>query len=74
MVIYTHLRDNMKILPYNYSQRGMSMAVVKVNITLDPDIHARFLAIAEPRGMKLSPWLNQQMKKFVEEEEKKIKK
>ena len=50
------------------------MAVVKINITVDPDIHARFIAIAEPRGMKLSPWLNQQMKKFVEEEEKNLKK
>jgi len=50
-----------------------SMAVVKVNITLDPDLVERFRVIAEARGMKLSPWLNQQLKKFVEEEEKNIK-
>lgn len=50
------------------------MAVEKKNITLDPDLVKRFRVIAEPMGMKLSPWLNQQLKKFVEEEEKKIKK
>jgi hypothetical protein len=50
------------------------MAVEKKNITLDPDLVARFRVIAEPMGMKLSPWLNQQLKRFVEEEESKLKK
>ena len=50
------------------------MAVEKFNVTLEPELVERFKAIAEPLGMKLSPWLNQQLKKFVEEEEKKIKK
>lgn len=47
------------------------MAVKKFNITLDPELVERFQAIAEPLGMKLSPFLNQQLKKFVEEQEKK---
>jgi hypothetical protein len=50
------------------------MVVEKKNITLDPDLVNRFRVIAEPMGMKLSPWLNQQLKKFVEEEESKSKK
>lgn len=50
------------------------MAVVKINITVDPDVLETFRAIAEEKGIKLSPWINQQMKKFVEEEEKNKKK
>jgi len=49
------------------------MVTKRVNITLDPEIYERFLKVAEKKGIKVSTWINQQMKQFVEEEETKKK-
>jgi len=59
---------------YNRPQGGMIMAAAtrRVNITLDPDVYERFIKIAEKKGMKVSTWINQRMKEFVEEEEKNL--
>jgi hypothetical protein len=45
------------------------LAVKRQNITLDPDILERFCNIAGRKGIKISSWINQRMKEFVEEEE-----
>lgn len=50
------------------------MATEKIDITLDPVVLKRFREIAEEKGMKISPWVNAQMKKFIEEEDKNKKK
>ena len=50
------------------------MVVRRINITLDPDVYDRFIKIAEDRGIKISSWITSVMRKFVEEEEKKMEK
>ena len=45
-------------------------ATRRVNITLDPEVYERFIRVAEKKGIKVSTWINQRMKEFVEEEEK----
>ena len=50
------------------------MATVKKNITVDEDVLKDFLEIAEYKGIKVSTWISQQMKRFVEEEKPKLEK
>jgi len=38
------------------------------NITLDPAVYEEFCKYAGLKGMKISPWVNQKMKEFIEEE------
>lgn len=38
------------------------------NITLDPEVFEEFCRYALPQGIKISPWINQRMKEFVEEQ------
>lgn len=45
------------------------MAVRKSNMTIDPDIYDRFIAIAGKKGIKTSTWVTAKMKEFVEQEE-----
>lgn len=44
------------------------MAVKRVNITLDPVIFEDFRKYAERKGIKISTWITQKMREFVEEE------
>lgn len=45
------------------------MAVKRQNITLDPEVFEKFCSIAGKKGIKISTWINQRMKEFIEEEE-----
>jgi hypothetical protein len=40
--------------------------------TFDEDLYQRFIAICDKNSIKASPWLNNKVKEFVEEEEKKV--
>ncbi|MFK7695925.1 hypothetical protein [Paenibacillus sp. HJGM_3] len=44
-------------------------AMKRQNITLDPEVFEKFCEIAGRKGIKISTWINQQMKEFIEEEE-----
>lgn len=44
-------------------------AVKRQNITLDPEVFEKFCDIAGRKGIKISTWVNQKMKEFIEEEE-----
>lgn len=44
------------------------MAVSRHNITLDPEVYEEFCKYAGKKGIKISPWVNQKMKEFIEEE------
>jgi len=50
------------------------MAVKRQNITLDPVVFEKFCEIAGRKGIKISTWINQQMKEFIQEEESKVTK
>ena len=43
-------------------------AKMRQNITLDPDVFDEFCYYAGLKGIKISTWINQRMKEFVEEE------
>ena len=45
------------------------MATKRVNITVDPNVYEWFVK-TELKGIKISTWINQQIKQFVEQEEK----
>jgi hypothetical protein len=38
------------------------------NITLDPKVYDEFCRYAGKKGIKVSTWVNEQMKQFIEEE------
>lgn len=38
------------------------------NITLEPEVFEEFCKYAGPKGIKISTWINEQMKQFIEEE------
>lgn len=38
------------------------------NVSLDPDVLIEFHKYAERKGIKLSTWINAQMKQFIEDE------
>jgi hypothetical protein len=38
------------------------------NITLDPAVYEEFCKYAGKKGIKISTWVNEQMKQFIEEE------
>jgi hypothetical protein len=40
------------------------------NITIDPEVYEKFIAIATKKGIKLSPWVNSKMKEFIKKEER----
>lgn len=44
------------------------MATSRHNITLDPAVYEEFCKYAGKKGIKISTWINQQMKEFIEEE------
>lgn len=44
-------------------------AVKRQNITLAPEVFEKFCNIAGKKGIKISTWINQRMKEFIEEEE-----
>lgn len=44
-------------------------AVKRQNITLDPEVFEKFCNYAGKKGIKISTWITQKMKEFVEEEE-----
>lgn len=43
-------------------------AKMRQNITLDPEVFEEFCHYAGLKGIKISTWINQRMKEFVEEE------
>lgn len=47
-------------------------AMKRQNITLDPVVFDQFCVIAGKKGIKISTWINQQMKEFIEEEEARL--
>jgi TRAP-type C4-dicarboxylate transport system substrate-binding protein len=44
------------------------LAVKRVNMTLDPEVFEEFRKYGERKGIKISTWVTQKMKEFVEEE------
>ncbi|MDP4158138.1 MAG: hypothetical protein Q8911_00030 [Bacillota bacterium] len=44
------------------------MATIKKNYSVDEKTYNEFVEIAETKGIKVSPWITQQMKRFIEEE------
>lgn len=38
------------------------------NITLEPDVYEEFCRYAAKNGIKVSTWVNQQMKEFIEDQ------
>jgi len=40
------------------------VATKRVNITVDPNVE-RFIKITEYKGIKVSTWINMQMKRFL---------
>lgn len=44
------------------------MATSRHNITLDPEVYEEFCKYAGKKGIKISTWINQRMKDFIEEE------
>jgi hypothetical protein len=53
---------------YWYPQEVMMLATSRHNITLDPAVYEEFCKYAGKKGIKISTWINQQMKEFIEEE------
>lgn len=57
-------------MEYNHLRGVVILAAVKrQNITLDPEVFEKFCSIAGKKGIKISTWINQRMKEFIEEEE-----
>ena len=46
----------------------MLAAVSRHNITLEPEVYEEFCRIAGKKGIKVSTWINQKMREFIEEE------
>lgn len=46
----------------------MLTAMKRQNITLDPEVFEKFCTIDGKKGIKISTWINQRMKEFIEEE------
>lgn len=44
------------------------MATKRVNMTIDPEVYDEFCKYAGKKGIKISTWVNLQMKNFIEEE------
>lgn len=44
------------------------LATKRVNMTIDPEVYEEFCKYAGKKGIKISTWVNLQMKNFVEEE------
>ncbi|UUV27610.1 MULTISPECIES: hypothetical protein [Lysinibacillus] len=44
-------------------------AMSRHNITLEPEVYEEFCKYAAKKGIKVSTWINQQMKNFIEEEQ-----
>lgn len=54
------------ILPY--SMGVVILATSRHNITLEEDVYSEFAKYAGKKGIKISTWINIQMKQFIEEE------
>lgn len=46
------------------------MVARRQNITLDPEVFEEFCKYAGKKGIKISTWVNQKMKEFIEEEKR----
>ena len=46
----------------------MAAAMKRQNITIEHEVFNEFCKYAERQGIKFSPWVNQQMKNFIEEQ------
>lgn len=44
------------------------LATSRHNITLDPQVYEEFCKYAGRKGIKVSTWVNERMKDFIEEE------
>ncbi|MCQ6275746.1 hypothetical protein JMM81_12345 [Bacillus sp. V3B] len=44
------------------------MATKRVNMTIDPEVYEEFCKYAGKKGIKISTWVNLQMKNFIGEE------
>lgn len=44
------------------------MATKRVNMTINPEVYEEFCKYAGKKGIKISTWVNLQMKNFIEEE------
>lgn len=43
-------------------------AMTRHNITLEPEVYEEFCKYAAKHGIKVSTWVNQQMKEFIEDQ------
>lgn len=43
-------------------------AMTRHNITLEPEVYEEFCKYAGKHGIKVSTWVNQQMKEFIEDQ------
>jgi hypothetical protein len=46
----------------------MLAAMSRHNISLEPEVYEEFCKYAGKKGIKISTWVNQQMRNFIEEE------
>lgn len=44
------------------------LAVIRQTITLEPEVYEEFCKYAGRHGIKVSTWVNAQMKEFIEEQ------
>jgi len=54
---------------YNCSKGdGYMVDKHRQNITLEPEVFEEFCHYAGPKGIKISTWINERMKEFIEDE------
>lgn len=53
---------------YIITLRGDYMAVIRVNVTVEPELYDEFYKYAERKGISISPFLQAKMREFIEEE------
>jgi hypothetical protein len=61
--IYKGVTDNITI-----HMEVVVLVTSRHNITLDPEVYEEFCKYAGKKGIKISTWVNEQMKQFIEEE------
>ena len=55
-------------LPYNYINGGGYMAVMKITVSLQPELLEEFILYASRTGVSISGFVQAKMKEFIEEE------
>jgi sugar phosphate isomerase/epimerase len=64
---YLLLSDNIFIESKCWEMRILA-AMSRHNISLEPEVYEEFCKYAAKHGIKVSTWINQQMKEFIEDQ------